>query len=143
MSDTARSIDHLTPVCIECGYCLKGISSGRCPECGRAFDPADARTYETAMSTPPRAGLALLGSYACLLGFAFTEPVTVRGAVTWVDLLGPLIFLGPGVLLALRVLMNDTLPRGARLTALLALGLYAVMPATWGYIGAVVQMWMS
>lgn len=23
--------------CEECGYCLRGLRSGRCPECGRAF----------------------------------------------------------------------------------------------------------
>ena len=33
--------------CSNCGYALRGLSPAtpRCPECGRAFDPADAKTY--------------------------------------------------------------------------------------------------
>lgn len=27
------------PICMGCGYCLRGISSLRCPECGAAYDP--------------------------------------------------------------------------------------------------------
>lgn len=27
------------PICIQCGYLLKGLSEPRCPECGREFDP--------------------------------------------------------------------------------------------------------
>src|ERR1035441_10641934 len=30
--------------CIGCGYMLRQLPSNRCPECGRAFDPADPRT---------------------------------------------------------------------------------------------------
>ena len=32
---TFREIDP--PQCVECGYCLKGLSQPRCPECGQAF----------------------------------------------------------------------------------------------------------
>jgi hypothetical protein len=31
--------------CLECGYLLWGLSSSRCPECGRPFDPSDARSF--------------------------------------------------------------------------------------------------
>jgi len=31
--------------CMGCGYDLRSLPKGRCPECGRAFDPADAKTY--------------------------------------------------------------------------------------------------
>lgn len=31
--------------CRVCGYALVGLSENRCPECGRAFDPADPRTF--------------------------------------------------------------------------------------------------
>lgn len=31
--------------CPACGYDLRTLSSGPCPECGREFDPADPRTY--------------------------------------------------------------------------------------------------
>lgn len=30
------------PVCIKCGYCLRGIESDKCPECGREIE-ADIR----------------------------------------------------------------------------------------------------
>lgn len=36
----------LPPIfCKQCGYCLYGLPENRCPECGRAFDPTDKRTY--------------------------------------------------------------------------------------------------
>ena len=28
------------PICLECGYDLRGQTDARCPECGTAFDPA-------------------------------------------------------------------------------------------------------
>jgi hypothetical protein len=31
--------------CRQCGYALTGLSENRCPECGRAFEPGDPRTY--------------------------------------------------------------------------------------------------
>ena len=31
--------------CLGCGYLLRGLSVPRCPECGRPYDPGDARTY--------------------------------------------------------------------------------------------------
>src|SRR5438105_3678911 len=33
--------------CRGCGYVLHGLAQNRCPECGRAFDPADRKTYAT------------------------------------------------------------------------------------------------
>ena len=30
--------------CLACGYPLNNLPANRCPECGRAFDPADPRT---------------------------------------------------------------------------------------------------
>ncbi|MCY2952624.1 MAG: hypothetical protein NTU53_11725 [Planctomycetota bacterium] len=29
-----------TPICVECGYDLRGQLEPRCPECGKAFDPS-------------------------------------------------------------------------------------------------------
>ena len=31
--------------CRECGYALVGLTSNRCPECGREFDPSDSATF--------------------------------------------------------------------------------------------------
>lgn len=31
--------------CLDCGYALDGLTEHRCPECGRAFDPADEKTW--------------------------------------------------------------------------------------------------
>ena len=38
-------------VCLQCKYRLYGLTEPRCPECGRAFDPANSATY-LASSTP-------------------------------------------------------------------------------------------
>jgi len=37
--------------CRRCGYSLQGLSSGKCPECGGAFDPNNSRTFA---KRPPR-----------------------------------------------------------------------------------------
>jgi hypothetical protein len=33
------------PTCLTCHYALTGVLTARCPECGRAFDPADPSTF--------------------------------------------------------------------------------------------------
>jgi len=33
--------------CLSCDYELSGLTEHRCPECGRGFDPEDARTYRS------------------------------------------------------------------------------------------------
>jgi hypothetical protein len=40
--------------CRRCGYNLKGLSECRCAECGRAFDPANRRTYSSHPHAPLR-----------------------------------------------------------------------------------------
>ena len=35
--------------CLGCRYPLRGLDRSRCPECGRAFDPADPATFESDM----------------------------------------------------------------------------------------------
>jgi hypothetical protein len=36
---------HETTLCLDCNYPLRGLIENRCPECGRAFDPADPRSF--------------------------------------------------------------------------------------------------
>jgi hypothetical protein len=38
-------VDHKR--CLACGYILDGLPEPRCPECGRAFDPARPETYQS------------------------------------------------------------------------------------------------
>jgi hypothetical protein len=42
---TTAPIDLTDARCLHCGYALRGLSENRCPECGRAFDPADPLTF--------------------------------------------------------------------------------------------------
>lgn len=43
--------------CLGCGYSLRALTVPRCPECGREFEPADARTYRRPpfVTPPPQA----------------------------------------------------------------------------------------
>lgn len=36
----AELCDRGVPLCVSCGYDLRGLRSPRCPECGAGFDPA-------------------------------------------------------------------------------------------------------
>ncbi len=38
--------------CLSCKYDLKHLTVNRCPECGREFDPADARTFDPSTMSP-------------------------------------------------------------------------------------------
>jgi hypothetical protein len=38
-------------VCLTCGYALRGLPKPVCPECGRAFDPANRLTYYNSIDT--------------------------------------------------------------------------------------------
>lgn len=42
----------MTRYCQNCGYVLDGLPENRCPECGRAFDPASDRTFRVARPLP-------------------------------------------------------------------------------------------
>jgi hypothetical protein len=52
--------------CLSCNYPLKGLESGRCPECGRGFDPADPLTMNLGRPLGPaaRALLRPIGRWA-------------------------------------------------------------------------------
>ncbi len=48
--------------CIGCGYSLTRLEASACPECGRAFDPADERSFAARPRSPwpVRKGVCLL-----------------------------------------------------------------------------------
>jgi len=46
--------------CLTCGYILDHLPEPRCPECGRAFDPADQATFRAGCDRMPRVPLAAL-----------------------------------------------------------------------------------
>jgi hypothetical protein len=83
--------------CWECGYSLRGLETPRCPECGRAFDPADAMTMNMGISVgpvkrfmmrPPGWPLYLLTAVAAVWSFwAAASPTPPRA---FVDVLGHL-----------------------------------------------------
>ncbi|GIK17130.1 MAG: hypothetical protein BroJett003_20940 [Planctomycetota bacterium] len=57
--------------CLFCGYNLHGLPSDLCPECGRAFDPTNPRTFDTHQGGRRRAirRRLILGIAGCLLAF--------------------------------------------------------------------------
>lgn len=58
--------------CRSCQYDLAGLGAGRCPECGRLFDPADPTSFDRRRRGPQAIigiGLALLIGATVILGF--------------------------------------------------------------------------
>ena len=60
--------------CLDCDFELKATTTGRCPECGRAFDPASPRTF----ASRSRRGHALRG-----LLFAVVLAAVAFGLLRW------------------------------------------------------------
>src|SRR5215213_5850324 len=50
--------------CRRCGYSLRGLESGKCPECGGAFDLAERKTFAR---RPPRPALGRWARRVALL----------------------------------------------------------------------------
>lgn len=46
VTDAARTAPE-EATCLGCGYALRGLRARACPECGRAFDPADPLSMRT------------------------------------------------------------------------------------------------
>jgi hypothetical protein len=68
-------------LCLSCNYPLRGLSSGRCPECGRAFDPGEPMTMNLGR---PLDGVAL----ALLRPIGRWGQLTMR-LLAWAGVLGP------------------------------------------------------
>ena len=84
-----------SPRCLDCAYCLFGLTEPRCPECGRPFDLADPSTYST---KPPliRWRLWLPGLLLAIgLGLAIFLVITVAGlGIGWAATLATPVCIG-------------------------------------------------
>ena len=76
--------------CLDCKYSLQQLPENTCPECGRAFDPADSSTFAKSLK---RRFLTLLpweaiASIACSVIyfvslFIDSQPSVIRHATPW------------------------------------------------------------
>ena len=67
--------------CRSCGYDLHGLDEPRCPECGRAFDPHDPRSYNRSR-TAERRLRNLIAMYVGPLAISFLFGMLMNGALT-------------------------------------------------------------
>jgi hypothetical protein len=74
--------------CLDCGYVIEGLPEARCPECGRAFDFDDVRSFSWVSRTRDHRGVVSFG--IALLGWV----VTLAGGV-----LGGSMLAGAGLIL--------------------------------------------
>lgn len=87
-----------TARCLGCGYALRGLIDERCPECGRAFDPADWRTMKIKFpgNRPPRRDPPLpMDDYARAVLAPMRWPGRIYPWVTIALLLLDLLWAGP------------------------------------------------
>ena len=70
--------------CLGCDYPLAGVAANACPECGRAFDPADRKTYGPRRVRPPKEARAVLSWrppwYLFAVYFVFSAALIVPNA---------------------------------------------------------------
>lgn len=55
-------------ICLSCGYSLRDLPGNRCPECGRAFDPGNWRTFRPEGRRPNRMVENVLWVWICVAG---------------------------------------------------------------------------
>jgi hypothetical protein len=66
--------------CRRCGYELRGLTSPRCPECGRTFDPNDQRTY---LRRPLKRWMRQLKRVVIVLAVMLLPPTATWGWFFW------------------------------------------------------------
>jgi hypothetical protein len=59
-------LDARHKYCLTCGCILHRLTEGRCPECGRTFDPNDSTSYRIYAGSAWTSGTPLLGALACV-----------------------------------------------------------------------------
>jgi hypothetical protein len=86
--------------CLGCGYALRGLSETRCPECGREFDPFDAKTMRVpgvSRKPPPKpvpfsVGMIIYSMIASGVGaLGLTGPsagMSVMALIAWMVIFG-------------------------------------------------------
>ncbi len=72
-----------SPLCISCNYPLRGLTSRRCPECGREFDPSDPKTFNAGNALGPSARRLLLPIGFPTLILAFLAFSGVAAVTRW------------------------------------------------------------
>jgi hypothetical protein len=87
--------------CKGCGYNLWNISSQRCPECGREFDPFDPSTFVVSQPRSLDGDWCMWGSVAALVAGMGLPLISSPFDRTW-----PVVGLVLGVLIAAVVLWN-------------------------------------
>lgn len=64
--------------CLSCGYLLRGLPRPVCPECGRAFDPLDSKTFGTGPDSRVRRKWLIRGAMGLAVGLLLV-PLFPRG----------------------------------------------------------------
>ena len=113
MSDSPHQFDRF---CLSCRHSLRGISSRKCPECGRAFDPDDPRT------TSSRATRKLWFVLECVCRYLIIASGVLVGFSVLASVMGPDVFLfwmgailvAPGLLIILLIIILPKVPLSRR-----------------------------
>lgn len=105
--------------CLDCAYVLEGLSSRRCPECGRSFDPDDPHTYSLKR---PRILWRYWGP-----GLALSLGV---GVMVWAVLV-PAVGWGWATSFVLPLSVGALVGFGCRVNGLALTGLVLVTPLCW------------
>ena len=82
--------------CRSCAYDLQELSEKRCPECGRAFDPADSGTYLTRPYPDQRLFILAVCGFAGAAVGPVAALVSRAGWLDWDSAIGRLLY--PAVL---------------------------------------------